>query len=98
MNLQKIPTYKDVVKKEASNEEYVEKKVKETLDSIILQLKKDIKEEIWQEVKHEIKENIDSIKKDYEENIKKDYESKMNMPISDDDMLDIRGHGQQQEY
>ena len=94
----RIPTYKDAVKKEASNEEYVEKKIKERLDSIIPQLKKDIKEEIWQEVKHEIKENFDAIKKDYEENIKKDYESKMNMPISDDDMLDIRGHGQQQEY
>ena len=60
-------------------------------------MKKDIKEEIWQEVKHEIKEIFDAIK-DYEENIKKDYELKMNMPISDDDMLDIRGHGQQQEY
>jgi len=94
----RMPTYKDAVKKEASNEEYVEKKIKEKLDSIIPQLKKDIKEEIWQEVKHEIKENFDAIKKDYEENIKKDYESKMNMPISDDDMLDIRGHGQQQEY
>ena len=91
----KIPTYKVVVKKEASNEEYVEKKIKERLDSIIPQLKKDIKEEVWQEVKHKIKENIDSIKKDYEKNIKKDYESKMNMPISDDDMLDIRGHGQE---
>jgi len=93
----RILTYKDAVKKEASNEEYVEKN-KERLDSIIPQLKKDIKEEIWQEVKHKIKENFDAIKKDYEENIKKDYESKMNMPISDDDMLDIRGHGQQQEY
>ncbi|KAG2605007.1 hypothetical protein PVAP13_4NG123238 [Panicum virgatum] len=93
----RIPTYKDAVKKEASNEEYVEKKIKERLDSIIPQLKKDIKEEIWQEVKHEIKKNFDAIKKDYEENIKKDYESKMNMTISDD-MLDIRGHGQQQEY
>ena len=50
-------------------------------------------------MKHEIKENFDAIKKDYEENIKKDYESKMNMPISDDDdMLDIRGPGQQQKY
>ena len=41
--------------------------------------------------------------KDYEENIKKDYESKMNINISDyeendDEMLDIRGHGQRQEY
>ena len=95
MDLWKIPTYKDAVKKEASNEEYIEKKIKERLDWIIPQLKKDIKEEVWQEVKHEIKENIDSIKKDYEENIKKDYKSKMNMPISNDDMLDIRGHGQE---
>jgi len=67
----KIPTYKDAVKKEASNEEYVERKIKERLDSIIPQLKKDIKEEVWQEVKHEIKENFDAIKKDYEKNIKK---------------------------
>ena len=94
----KIPTYKDAVKKEASNEEYVDKKIKERLDSIIPQLKKDIKEEVWQEVKHEIKKNFDAIKKDYEENIKKDYDSKMNIPISGDDMLDIRGHGQEQEY
>ena len=41
--------------------------------------------------------------KDYEENIKKDYESKMNIQISDydkndDEMLDIRGHGQIPEY
>jgi len=42
--------------------------------------------------------------KDYEENIKKDCESKMNIQISDDDndknndeMLDIRGHGQRPE-
>ena len=62
------------------------------------QLKKDIQEEVWQEVRHEIKENFDTIKKDYEESIKKDYESKMNMPILDDDMLDIRGHGQDQEF
>ena len=94
----KIPTYKDAVKKEALNEEYIEKKIKERLDSIIPRLKKDIKEEVWQEVKHEIKENFDAIKKDNEENIKKDYDSKMNIPISDDDMLDIRGHGLEQEY
>ena len=61
-------------------------------------MKKEIKEEVWQEVKHEIKENFDAIKKDYEENIKKDYDSKMNIPISDDDMLDISGHGLEQEY
>ena len=49
-------------------------------------------------MKHEIKENFDAIKKDNEENIKKDYDSKMNIPISDDDMLDISGHGLEQEY
>ena len=49
-------------------------------------------------MKHEIKENFDAIKKDNEENIKKDYDSKMNIPISDDDMLDIRGHGLEQEF
>ena len=43
--------------------------------------------------------------KDYEQNIKKDYEAKINIQISDDDnednddeMLDIRGHGQRPEY
>ena len=41
--------------------------------------------------------------KDYEENIKKKYESKMNIQISNDEenndeMLDIRGHGQRSEY
>ena len=41
--------------------------------------------------------------KDYEENIKKKFESKMNIYISDyeendNEMLDIRGHGQRPEY
>ena len=56
-----------------------------------------------QEIKGEIDERFENIRKDYEENIKKDYESKMNIQISDDDknddeMLDIRGHGQRPEY
>ena len=41
--------------------------------------------------------------KDFEVNIKKDYESQMNIQIldydkNDDEMLDIRGHGQRPEY
>jgi hypothetical protein len=45
----------------------------------------------------------ENIKRDYEEYIQKDYESKINIQISnndnnddmlDDNMLDIRGHGQ----
>jgi hypothetical protein len=49
----------------------------------------------------------ENIKRDYEEYIQKDYESKINIQISnndnndgmlDDNMLNIRGHGQQPEY
>ena len=85
------------------NEEYVNTKIKEKLETMTLQWKKDIKEEILQEIKGEIDERFENIRKDYEENIKKDYESKMNINISDyeendDEMLDIRGHGQRPEY
>ena len=95
----RVATYKDIVKNEVevSNEEYIEKRIKEKLDSTIPQLKKDMKEEIMREVRHEIEEDFEYIKKDYEENIKKDYDLKMNIPISDDDMLDIGGHGQKPE-
>ena len=101
----RVSTYKEVVKKDIDslNEEYVNTKIKEKLESMTLQWKKDIKEEILQEIKGEIDENFENIIKDYEENIKKDYESKMNIQISDyeendDEMLDIRGHGQRPEY
>ena len=83
------------------NEEYVNTKMKEKLESITLQWKKDIKEEILREIRGEIDENFENIIKGYEENIKKDFESKMNIQISDDDndenddeMLDIHGHSQ----
>ena len=101
----RVSTYKDAVKRdtESLNEEVLEKKLKERLESRISLLKKDIKEEVLQEVRHEINEKFENIRKDYEENIKKDYDSKMNIQISDDDdnddeMLDIRGHGQRPEY
>jgi len=85
------------------NEEYVNTKIKEKLETMTLQWKKDIKEEILQEIKGEIDAKFENIMKDYEVNIKKDYESKMNIQISDydendDEMLDIRGHGQRPEY
>ena len=98
-------TYKEAVKKDIDplNEEYVNTKIKEKLETMTLQWKQDIKEEILQEIKGEIDERFENIRKDYEENIKKDYESKMNINISDyeendDEMLDIRGHGQRPEY
>ena len=46
-------TYKEAVKKDIDplNEEYVNTKMKEKLESITLQWKKDIKEEILQEIR-----------------------------------------------
>jgi hypothetical protein len=96
--LSRLHTYKEVLKKEIDplNEEYINMEMKEKLESITLQWKKDIKEEILQEIRVEIDEKIENITKYYEENIKKDYESKMNIQKSDDDnednddeMLDI---------
>jgi hypothetical protein len=79
--------------------------MKEKLESITLQWKKDLKEEILQEIRSEIDEKFENITEDYEENIKKDYEAKMNIQISnddnednDDEILDIRGHRQRPEY
>ena len=85
------------------NEEYVNTKMKEKLESITLQWKKDIRKEILQEIRGEIHKKFENIMKDYEVNIKKDYELKMNIQISDydendDEMLDIRGHGQRPKY
>jgi len=98
-------TYKEAEKKDIDplNEEYVNTKIKEKLETMTLQWKKDIKEEILQEIKGEIDAKFENIMKDYEVNIKKDYESKMNIQISDydendDEMLDIRGHGQRPKY
>ena len=103
----RLHTYKEVLKKEMDplNEECVNMKMKEKLESITLQWKKDLEEEILHEIRGEIDEIFENITKDYEQNIKKDYEAKMNIQISDDDnednddeMLDIRGHGQRLEY
>jgi hypothetical protein len=49
----RIPTYKDIVKKETEslNDEIIEKKLKEKLESIILQLKKNyMHARIWIDV------------------------------------------------
>ena len=52
----RVSTYKEVVKKDIDslNEEYVNTKIKEKLESMTLQWKKDIKEEILQEIRGEI--------------------------------------------
>lgn len=111
----KVPTYKDVAKKEILNEDIIEKKIKERLNSIIPQLRKNIKDEVLKEVDERFQvinqAYEENIKKDYDEYIKKDYDLKMNIQISDYDnneddnndmldenMMDIRGHGQPPEY
>lgn len=76
-------------------------------EEVLQEARQDINEK-FQSVYQEYEENI---KKDYEDYIKKDYDSKMNINISDyenneeennemidENMLDIRGHGQPPEY
>uniref|UniRef100_K3YMK8 Uncharacterized protein n=1 Tax=Setaria italica TaxID=4555 RepID=K3YMK8_SETIT len=84
----KAPTYKDILKKEAdsSNEEYIDNKLKEKLESVFPQWKNNLKEEIMKEIRFEIDEKF--------KNMQKDYELKMEVPISDDDMMDFRGDSQ----
>jgi hypothetical protein len=111
----KVLTYKDVAKKEILNEDIIERKIKERLNSIIPQLRKNIKDEVLKEVDERFQvinqAYEENIKKDYDEYIKKDYDLKMNIQISDYDnneddnndmldenMMDIRGHGQPPEY
>nr|TKW38640.1 hypothetical protein SEVIR_1G128800v2 [Setaria viridis] len=85
----RAPTYKEVLKKEADslNEEYIEKKLKEKFESIFPQWKNNLKEKIMKEIRLEIDEKF--------KNMQKDYELKMDIPISDDDMMDIRGDSQE---
>uniref|UniRef100_K3ZER5 Reverse transcriptase RNase H-like domain-containing protein n=1 Tax=Setaria italica TaxID=4555 RepID=K3ZER5_SETIT len=85
----KAPTYKEVLKKEGdpSNEEYIDNKLKENLESVFPQWKNNLKEEIMKEIRLEIDEKF--------KNMQKDYELKMDIPISDDDMMDFRGDSQE---
>jgi hypothetical protein len=85
------PTYKECLMKgvDPLDGEYIDWKLDEKFDVIAPQWKKDIKEEILKEVKMEMNENF--------EELKKEYNAKFDISFSDEDIIDIGGHGQKSE-
>jgi hypothetical protein len=69
--------------------EYIDWKLDEKIEAISPQWNEDIKEEILKEVKMEIHENF--------EELKKEYNAKFEISFSDEDIMDIGGHGQKSE-
>jgi hypothetical protein len=61
--------------------------MEENFELITLQWKKDIKDEILKEVKIEIEGN-------FEKKMKKEHNPKLEMPLSDEDIMDISRHSQ----
>jgi hypothetical protein len=61
----------------------------EKIDIISPKWEKDIKEEILKEVKMEMNENF--------EELKKEYNTKFDISFSNEDIIDIGGHGQKLE-
>jgi deoxyadenosine/deoxycytidine kinase len=73
------------------------------MEKVLQEVRHEINEK-FESINQDYEKNIN---RDYEKYIKKDYELKINIQISDydnnddmldDNMLDIRGHGQQTEY
>ena len=64
-------------------------KIEEKFESIAPEWKKDIKEEILNEIRKEVNAKIEEIKKSYDE--------KYEIPFSDEDIMDIAGHGQKND-
>jgi hypothetical protein len=84
-------TYKECLMKDVDplDGEYTDWKLDEKFDVISPQWKKDIKEEILKEVKMEMNENF--------EELMKKYNAKFDISFSDEDIIDIGGHGQKLE-
>jgi hypothetical protein len=69
--------------------EYIDWKLDEKFEVISPQWKKDIKEEILMEVKMEMNKKF--------EELKKKYNAKFDISFSDEDIMDVGGHGQKSE-
>jgi hypothetical protein len=69
--------------------EYIDCKLEEKFKEISPLWKKDIKEEILKEVKMEMNEKF--------EELKKEYNAKFDISFSDEDIIEIGGHGQKSE-
>uniref|UniRef100_A0A0A9GIP3 Uncharacterized protein n=1 Tax=Arundo donax TaxID=35708 RepID=A0A0A9GIP3_ARUDO len=85
------PTYKESLIKgiDPLDGEYIDFKLKEKFEIISSQWKKDIKEEVLKDLRKEMDEKF--------KNIKKEYEGRLDILISDKDIMDIGGHGQKPE-
>jgi hypothetical protein len=81
------PTYKECLMKGVDHLDgkYIDWKLDEKFEAISPQWKKDIKEEILKEIKMEMNENF--------EELKKEYNAKFDILFSDEDIMDIGGHG-----
>jgi hypothetical protein len=81
------PTYKECLMKgvDLLDGKYIDWKLDEKIEAISPQWKKDIKEEILKEIKMEMNENF--------EELKKEYNAKFDILFSDEDIMDIGGHG-----
>jgi hypothetical protein len=69
--------------------EYIDWKLDEKFEVISPQWKKDIKEEILMEVKMEMNKKF--------EELKKEYNAKFDISFSDEDIMNVGGHGQKSE-
>ncbi len=85
------PTYKECLMKgvDPLDGEYIDWKLDEKFEEISPQWKKDIKEEILKEVKMEMNEKF--------EELKKEYNTKFDISFSDEDIMEIGGHGKSQK-
>jgi putative sterol carrier protein len=85
------PTYKECLMKgvDPLDGEYIDWKLDEKFEEISPHWKNDIKEEIVKEVKMEMNEKF--------EELKKEYNAKFDISFSDEDIIEIGGHGQKSE-
>ena len=85
------PTYKECLMKgvDPLDGSYIDWKIEEKFELIYPQWKKEFKDEILKEVKKEMHDKLEEIKKSCDE--------KFEIPFSDEDIMDIGGHGQKSE-
>jgi hypothetical protein len=87
----KAQTYKECLLKgvDPLDSEHIDMKIGEKLEQASKILKEELREEILKELRAEFTTKFEELKKEYE--IKYDFN------LSDDDHMDIAGHGQQPE-
>ena len=69
--------------------EYINIKIEEKLEEVSKSLKEELKEEILKELREEFNAKF--------EEMKKEYDTRYDFNLSDDDHMDIAGHGQKPE-